>query len=248
MSGPRSRDGPGAGEQKRRLRDRVWTRLEGSDAERFPGARGRIPNFRGAEEAAERLRDTDAWIRADVVKANPDAPQWPVRQRALEDGKLVYMAVPKLTAENPFFVLDPSSLEESPRKASSISGAGRNARTVPMEQLDPVDLVVTGCVAASTDGRRLGKGGGYSDLEFALGLETGLLDREVPIATTVHPLQVVSAGEIPMTAHDISLDLLATPDRVRATEDRPSRPEGIRWEELGEEKIESIPLLRELRP
>lgn len=34
--------------------------------------------------------------------ANPDSPEWPVRQRALEDGKVVYMAVPKLAEENPF--------------------------------------------------------------------------------------------------------------------------------------------------
>jgi 5-formyltetrahydrofolate cyclo-ligase len=32
------------------------------------------------------------------VKANPDSAQWPVRQRALEDGKTVYMAVPRPAA------------------------------------------------------------------------------------------------------------------------------------------------------
>lgn len=233
---------------KEELRDRVWSELEGSEAERFPGARGRIPNFRGAEEAAERLRAAGAWRAADVVKANPDSPQWPVRQRALEDGKLVYMAVPRLARENPFFVLDPDALGESPRRASSIEGAKRNARTVPLEEMEPVDLVVTGCVAASRDGRRLGKGGGYSDLEFALALEAGLLDREVPVATTVHPRQVLPRGEIPVADHDITLDLVATPERLLATEGRPPRPTGILWTELSEEKIEAIPLLAALRP
>jgi 5-formyltetrahydrofolate cyclo-ligase len=38
-----------------------------------------------------------------TVKANPDSPQLPVRQRALEDGKTVYMAVPRLAADAPFF-------------------------------------------------------------------------------------------------------------------------------------------------
>jgi hypothetical protein len=60
---------------------------------RFPGAAGRIPNFTGAEAAAERLRGMPAWQAAGTVKANPDSAQWPVRQRALEDGKTVYMAV-----------------------------------------------------------------------------------------------------------------------------------------------------------
>ena len=37
-----------------------------------------------------------------------------------------------------------------------------------MVELAPVDLVVTGCVAVGVDGARLGKGGGFADLEFAL--------------------------------------------------------------------------------
>ena len=63
---------------------------------RFPGAEGRIPNFTGAEAAAERLRALPAWETAATLKANPDSAQLPVRQRALEDGKTVYMAVPRL--------------------------------------------------------------------------------------------------------------------------------------------------------
>jgi hypothetical protein len=44
---------------------------------RFPGAAGRIPNFAGAEAAAERLRLTPEWQRATTVKANPDSAQMP---------------------------------------------------------------------------------------------------------------------------------------------------------------------------
>src|ERR671939_324038 len=72
-----------------------------------------------------RVRGRDEWQAAAALKANPDSPQWPVRQRALEDGKVVYMAVPRLAAERPFLALDPDGLEESPRAASSIKGASR---------------------------------------------------------------------------------------------------------------------------
>jgi 5-formyltetrahydrofolate cyclo-ligase len=41
------------------------------------------------------LRGTPAWQAAGTLKANPDSAQLPVRQRALEDGKTVYMAVPR---------------------------------------------------------------------------------------------------------------------------------------------------------
>src|SRR6202035_3988975 len=142
---------------------------------RFPGAAGRIPNFTGAEAAAERLRAMPAWQAAETLKANPYSAQLPVRQRALEDGKTVYMAVPRLAEPEPFFALDPAHLSEPPRKAASISGATRSARRVTLAQLSPVDLVVMGCVAAGEDGARLGKGGGFADLEFALAATAGLI-------------------------------------------------------------------------
>ncbi len=127
----------------------------------------------------------------DHLKANPDSPQWPVRQRALEDGKTVYMAVPRLAGERPFFLLDPAHLADPPREASSIKGASRSARTVDLDELEPVDLVVAGCVAVGEDGARLGKGGGFSDLEFAVASAAGLIGPGTVVATTVHERQVL---------------------------------------------------------
>src|SRR6185295_4681892 len=102
------------------LRQEIWAALRAAKATRFPGPDGRIPNFVGAEAAAERLRGTDAWHAAGTLKSNPDSPQWPVRQRALEDGKLLFMAVPRLAEPEPFFLLDPNHLADPARKASSI--------------------------------------------------------------------------------------------------------------------------------
>ena len=201
-------------EAKHAVRQRVWDALRDGKVARFPGAHGRIPNFVGAEAAAERLRETDVWKQARTLKCNPDSAQWPVRQRALEDGKTVYMAVPRLAEEAPFFLLDPDDLDDTPRKASSIKGASRSGRTVAVSDLEPVDLVVAGCVAVAEDGARLGKGGGFSDLEFAVAGEAGLVAPDTPVVTTVHEQQVVALGEIPVTDHDVRLDLLVTPDRV----------------------------------
>ena len=97
------------------VRERVWTALERERAARFPGARGRIPNFVGAEQAARRLAETEEWRAARVLKCNPDAPQLPVRRLALAEGKVVYMAVPRLREPKPFLRLaeDASLREES---------------------------------------------------------------------------------------------------------------------------------------
>jgi 5-formyltetrahydrofolate cyclo-ligase len=233
---------------KSALREEVWAAMRAARVARFPGAEGRIPSFTGAEAAAERLRATPEWASARTIKANPDAPQWPVRQRALEDGKLVYMAVPRLAEPEPFFLLDPDQLTDSPRKASSIKGATRSARRVQVAELTPVDLVVAGCVAAGLDGARLGKGGGFSDLEFALASEAGLIGASTVVVTTVHELQVRPAGVIPESDHDVRLDLVVTPDRVIDCRTGERRPPGrIAWDELTEEKIAAIPLLAALR-
>jgi 5-formyltetrahydrofolate cyclo-ligase len=234
---------------KAELRQQVWAQMRAAKVARFPGAAGRIPNFTGAEAAAERLRGLPAWQVARTVKANPDAAQWPVRQRALEGGKTVYMAVPRLAGPEPFFALDPAHLAEPPRKASSISGAARSARRVMLADLAPVDLVVMGSVAAAGDGARLGKGGGFADLEYALASAAGLIGPDTVSVTTVHELQVVAAGTIPVTSHDVLVDFIVTPERVidcRARHGQRAAP-SIHWADLTEEKIAAIPLLTALR-
>jgi 5-formyltetrahydrofolate cyclo-ligase len=234
---------------KAALREEVWSAMTAAKVARFPGAAGRIPNFVGAEAAAERLRSLPAWTGSTTVKSNPDSAQLPVRQRALEDGKVVYMAVPRLAEPDPFFLLDPDHLADKPRAAASIRGAGRSARRVAVADLAPVDLVVTGCVAVGADGARLGKGGGFADLEFALAGAAGLIGPRTLVVTTVHELQVRPAGAIPTTAHDVPVDLVVTDERVIDCRDtRGPRPTGgIDWSELTDEKIDAIPLLRALR-
>jgi 5-formyltetrahydrofolate cyclo-ligase len=252
---PRRHDHDAAGDPevlaaKAELRDEAWAAIRSAGATRFPGPEHRIPNFVGAEAAAERLRATDVWQRARAVKANPDSPQLPVRQRALEDGKTVFMAVPRLAAEQPFLRLDPEHLTVRPRAAASIKGSSEHGQPVAVEELDPVDLVVSGCVAVDPTGARLGKGGGFADLEYAVAFEAGLIAVDTIVVTTVHEAQVLEPGRIPVTDHDVGLDLIVTADRVIECP-RPStrgRRPGVRWRDLSEEKIAAIPLLQRLRP
>jgi len=107
---------------------------------------------------AARLASLAAWQAAGVVKANPDAPQLPVRAHALADGKLLYMAVPRLADERPFILLDPERLSLPPRRAASIAGSARVGRRIGVAELHPVDLVVCGSVAVNREGARVGKG------------------------------------------------------------------------------------------
>jgi 5-formyltetrahydrofolate cyclo-ligase len=228
---------------KQRWREEVWRALEDAKAALFPGARGRIPNFRGAAEAAAKLAAAPQWQRARTLKCNPDSPQKPLRALALREGKTIYVAVPRLRETRCFLELAPQRILQI-AAAVTIEGAARFGRPVHPRDMPHIDLVICGSVAVDKDGRRLGKGGGYSDLEFALGRELGFIDARTPIATTLHPLQLVT-GPLPVTKHDFSIDLVATPEELLRFKPR-ARPSGILKSDLTPDLIEAIPILREL--
>jgi 5-formyltetrahydrofolate cyclo-ligase len=231
---------------KPELRERIWALLTARKVARFPlPIRERIPNFVASAEAAARAVDLPEWKAARRLKCNPDAPQLPLRLRALQSGKIVFMAVPRLRSERCFIRLDPAKLGRNLRQAASIGGAARLGEPVGPEELDRIDLIVAGSVAANRRGGRLGKGGGYSDLEFALARELGLVDEDTPVLTTVHELQVVR-GTIPMIAHDVPVDVILTPERVIRTHRAYRKPRGILWFELSEAQLAAIPVLGRL--
>jgi len=230
----------GIDEAKQEIRRRMWDLLVREDVvER--GVHGYIPAFVGAADAAERLAGLPEWHAAQVVKAVPDRAQQPVREWALRDGKLLYVAVPRLAADLPFFILDPVDLTAAPSEAASKEYAVHYARKVGIENMQRVDMVVCGSVAVNRRGTRLGKGAGYSDIEVALLQEAGLIDPSTVIVTTVHALQVIDEA-MPETEHDFSVDLIVTADEV--IECGPQRrPSGLYWNHLTADKIAAIPVL-----
>lgn len=232
---------------KAEARETVWRLLEVRGVARFPGTRGRIPNFVGAERAALALQSLPAWRKARTVKINPDAPQLPVRRMALREGKVVYMAVPRLRTVECFIELDPARLGKHLARAATIKGADRYGRLVGLDDLPAIDLIVCGSVAVNGEGARVGKGGGFSDLEYGLLSETGRAGTETAIVTTVHPLQLIPQA-IEMRPHDIPVDWVVTPDGPTRLTPAFPRPRGIYWDALTEEKIAEVPLLARLRP
>ena len=99
-----------------------------------------------------------------------------------------------------------------------------------------------GSVAVTRDGRRSGKGEGYWDLEYAILRELG--HPPVPVATTVHPVQIV--GGLPRAPTDLPLALIVTPDEVIRVAAPPPAPSGIDWARLGADDLEAMPVLQEL--
>jgi 5-formyltetrahydrofolate cyclo-ligase len=227
------------------LRQRIWREMEERNIARFPRpVYGRIPNFAGAEEAAQRLVESELFKKARVVKVNPDAPQKPVREAVLRKGKLLIMPTPRIARG--FLLLDPKKISPSLYStATTIQGAFRYGTPVHPGEMPEVDLIVAGSVAVSIYGERLGKGEGYSELEYSILREFGKASEETPIATTVHDVQVVEF-HIPIEPWDFTVDHIYTPTKsIRCVGER-RRPPGLLWQYLDKEKIEAIPILEEM--
>lgn len=231
---------------KQEIREAVWSLLQSEHVARFPGARGRIPNFTGAEQCAAHVAELEVWQAARFIKANPDSPQRAIRHLALKQGKTIYMAVPRLREEKCFIELDPVLLGKNAYKASSIKGAFELGRQVAVTQMKSVDLILCGSVAVRRDGARIGKGGGYADLEYAIALEMGIVTSRTPIMTTVHPLQIVG-DKFALKPHDIPVNFIVTPDEIINCKTKLPKPTGIYWEYLDDEKIAAIPLLKKMK-
>ena len=232
---------------KETLRERIWDELEETGEARFPfPPHGRIPNFAGAKDAADRLAGLDAWQDAAVIKSNPDAPQLPVRRAALHAGKTVYMAVPRLKEKECFLKLDPTALEDLD-KAATIGGSTDQGVQVHPEEMELIDLIVSGSVAVDSDGSRIGKGEGYSDLEFAVLRECELVDDETTTVSTVHEIQVIDET-LPTDDHDVPIEYVCTPERTIAGGVDREKPSGIDWDKLPAEKRTEIPILEEVAP
>ncbi len=230
-------------EVKASIRERIWRLMEEENIAEFPRpVYGRIPNFKGADKAAEKITKLREWAEARVIKANPDSPQYYLRLQALREDKVVVMASPRL--KSGFIVLNPRNIPPSRwSHAATISGAFKYGLLVKLRDLPLVDLVVTGCVAVDKRGARLGKGGGYAELEYAILRELGVVSENTPIVTTVHDIQVVD--EIPLEPHDLTVDYYATPTRLVKIHPRGYKPKGVFWELLSED-YRSLEVIREL--
>ncbi|MFC4077582.1 5-formyltetrahydrofolate cyclo-ligase [Salinithrix halophila] len=229
--------------KKQVIRERVWARMEKERVGRFPfPLQGRIPNFKGAERASDQVAQMEIYRNAKTVKVNPDSPQLPLRAQVLRDGKTLLVPTPRLKAG--FIQVLPESVPSGEeRKAASLSHIHRYGRELPLKELPRIDLIVIGSVAVNRDGRRVGKGEGYADREYAIIQELG--NPPVPVISTVHPLQLLEE-EIPIQSFDLTVDWIATEDNVFETKSPFPKPTGIDWERVTEKERREMPVLTEI--
>ncbi len=223
----------------------VWRRMEEENIALFPRpVYGRIPNFIGSDKAARLAVKLNEYLNANVIKANPDSPQKPLRELILRDGKILIMATPRI--KKGFIILDPRKIPSYKIPyASTIRGAFKYGRILNINEIPHIDLIVEGSVAVSIRGERIGKGEGYGELEYAILRELDLIDEDISIITTVHEIQIFD--RLPQDIFDVSIDYIITPSKVIKCQGPRRRPKGIYWDMLPNKRIEEIPILKQLK-
>lgn len=196
-------------EDKQKLRKMIWGVLADYDLLRTSKpCFGRIPDFKGAYNAAWRFKNTLEWQNAETIFSSPDSALRDVRENVLLEGKVLVMATPKL--QNGYILLDPLKVNGNEKKASTIEGAFKLGKRIT--DFPQIDLVVEGSLGVDLEGNRLGKGRGFADQEIALLSMEGVIDGNTPICSPVHPLQIVE--HVPTEEHDEKINMVVTPEMV----------------------------------
>ncbi|KAF7657092.1 hypothetical protein LDENG_00032090 [Lucifuga dentata] len=269
------------------IRQKIWDFLEDKNLVNFPRpVHNRIPNFKGAAQACDRLKVLQEFKSSQTVKVNPDRPQQQACFLTLEGAFTASARVSELqvftqTAEvkvDPDKPLEgaqlavlqarktllvptprlrtglfnkitppPGASKEQLRMCSTSQGVKDFSVPVGLDDKVKIDLVVVGSVAVSEKGFRLGKGEGYSDMEYAMMVSMGAVSESTVVVTVVHDCQVVDIPEELMENHDLTVDYILTPTRVIQTNCQRPKPQGIIWTKLDTDKLEKIPILKKLR-
>jgi len=180
------------------IRRAIWDHLERANIACYPRpVHHRIPNFVGADIAANRLATLPEFINARVVKVNPDTPQRQVRHLVLQQGKTLLTPQPRLRTGF-FMTLNTDDIpNDVPVESLTTSkGAAEYGTPVTLYEGYKVDLVIVGSSAVCPNtGARVGKGEGFAELEWGILSERGNLDpSNVLVVTTVHDCQVYDGG------------------------------------------------------
>ena len=235
---------------KARLRDEIWAAMSVEGHRPLPGAAQSHPELRRRRGGRGPARGTptsgSAPARSRRIPIRRNSRYACVRSKteaALHGG-----AAPRTNRIRSLCSIRRGSPIRPAGPQASRAPAGRRAR-VALDAMQPVDLVVDRLRSVSPrTARGSARAGDSATSSSRSRPPPDSSNARTIVATTVHEAQVRAAGEIPVTPHDLRVDVIAdarTCDPGGAA--RPAEPAETRLVDLTEEKIASIPLLDELR-
>ncbi|KAL2088444.1 hypothetical protein ACEWY4_015343 [Coilia grayii] len=231
------------------IRQKVWDYIEANNLANFPRpVHNRIPNFKGAHGACNKVSELEVFSRTNEVKVDPDKPLEGARLLVLQAKKTLLVPTPRLRTGLFNKIVPPQGAsKEDLRVCSTSQGVKDFSVPIGLDAKVKVDLVVVGSVAVSEKGYRIGKGEGYADMEYGMMVAMGAVNESTVIVTVVHDCQVVDIPEELIDSHDITVDYILTPTRVIQTKCEREKPPGIIWSKVDADMLDKIPILKKLR-
>lgn len=197
--------------RRERLRRRIWHLMEEAGVLTFPlETFGRVPNFIGAEQAAELLAQQPEFEQAKVIFVSPDHVLRRVRELVLERGKVLAVSLPQRLARLSKYALLQITERKAIKAAASIDNFLRYGQPLSLS----IDLAVLSSVVVDWHGNRLTTWQGFGDREWQMLEDNGFVHEGTEIATLVHPLQFADDLEKWITDRDVKAHLIVTPEEV----------------------------------
>lgn len=138
---------------KKEIREKIWDYIEKYDIVEFPKpVFNRIPNFKGADKAAEKILEMKEFQNAKVVTVNPDKPQETIRYFTMQKDKDLLVPTPRLRSGLFNKIVPPTTNEEDLRKCSTQQGVKFHREPITLENGVRIDVIFAGSVAVSKKG------------------------------------------------------------------------------------------------
>jgi 5-formyltetrahydrofolate cyclo-ligase len=171
---------------------------------------GRVPNFIGAERAAELLAEQIEFEQAKVIFVSPDHVLRRVRELVLERGKVLAVSLPQRLIGRSKSILLQITERRAIKAAADIDNFLRYGQPLSL----PVDLAVLSSVVVDRLGNRLTPRREFGDREWQMLIDNGFVHEGTKIATIVHPLQFADDIIKWVVEGDVKAHLIVTPEEV----------------------------------
>ena len=187
-------------------------------------------------KAAENLRRIAPYMQARTVLVSLHPALRQVCLNVLQDRKRLILPTPGL--QKGFVLLDPAAIPPPKRhlairfkwKESSLS-------KIPYDKplVEPIDMIVAESLAVTPDGKRIGDGRGFLDLQAAIVQILGWAHPAMQIVSLVQEDSIVES--LPVEETDVGADWIVTPRRAWETSRPAPAARRIVWEKLDAKAI-----------
>ena len=139
---------------KKEIRDKIWEYINKYELANFPTpVTDRIPNFKGADIASEKIHQLKSFESAKVVRVNQDKPQEGVRYHTMKSQKDLLVQTPRQKNGLFYKIVPPTDSEEDLKKCATQQGVRYHREAITLENQVKIDVIICGSVAVSKKGK-----------------------------------------------------------------------------------------------